>query len=181
MTTFRRRELLRLSAAALFSAPLSRMCAAADPASEQTRTLSLVHTHVKESLTVAYYLDGAYVPEALAQLNRLLRDFRTGEEHPIDPPLFDILHDLHALTDRAGPFEIISCFRSPQTNAQLRDRSKAVAEHSLHMEGKAIDVRIRGFDTARLRDLALSMRRGGVGYYQKPDFVHVDRGRVRSW
>jgi uncharacterized protein YcbK (DUF882 family) len=175
-----RRKLLKLSAAALLesSAPLFAARAAAAP---ETRSLSLVHTHVDESLSIDYFSNGAYVPEALARLNHLLRDFRTGEVHRIDPPLFDILYDLRALAGGAAPYEIISCYRSPRTNAELRDRSSAVAEHSLHMEGKAIDVRIRGFDTRKLRDLALSMHRGGVGYYEKSDFVHVDTGRVRAW
>jgi uncharacterized protein YcbK (DUF882 family) len=172
-----RRDLLKLSTAALFSAPL----ASAQAASPESRHLSLVHTHVNESLSIDYFSGGAYVPEALAALNRLLRDFRTGEEHRIDPALFDLLHDLKALTQTSAPYEIISCYRSPKTNAQLHAQSSGVAEHSLHMQGKAIDVRIRGFDTARLRDLALSLQRGGVGYYQKSDFVHVDTGRVRRW
>jgi uncharacterized protein YcbK (DUF882 family) len=178
MAALTRRQLLKASTAALLGAPLVRVHAAAASA---TRGLSFVHTHVKESLTVDYFRDGAYVPEALEQLNHLLRDFRTGEVHPIDPRLFDVLFDLRELADGAAPYEIISGFRSPATNAQLRGRSTAVAEHSLHMEGKAMDVRIRGFDTRKLRDLALSMHRGGVGYYPGSDFVHVDIGRVRSW
>jgi uncharacterized protein YcbK (DUF882 family) len=176
----RRRELLKLSAAALLgsSSTLSGVHALA---AAETRSLSLVHTHVKESLSIDYFREGAYAPQALQQLDHLLRDVRTGEVHPIDPRLFDILYDLRALAGGMAPYEIISCYRSPRTNAQLRESSSAVAEHSLHMEGKAIDVRIRGFDTRKLRDLALSMRRGGVGYYEKSDFVHVDTGRVRSW
>ena len=150
-------------------------------AAAEIRGLSFVHTHVNESLSIDYFSNGAYVPAALAQLNHLLRDFRTGEVHPIDPPLLDILCDLRALADGAGPFEIISGYRSPRTNGQLRNRSTGVAEHSLHMEGKAIDVRIRSFDTRKLRDLALSLRRGGVGYYASSDFVHIDTGRIRSW
>jgi uncharacterized protein YcbK (DUF882 family) len=172
-----RRDLLQLSAAALLTAPL----APAQAASAESRHLSFVHTHVNESLSIDYFSGGAYVPEALAALNHLLRDFRTGEEHPVDPALFDLLYDLKALTQTSAPYEIISCYRAPKTNAQLHAQSSAVAEHSLHMQGKAIDVRIRGFDTARLRDLALSLQRGGVGYYRKSDFVHVDTGRVRHW
>lgn len=147
----------------------------------ERRTLSFVHTHTGEKLTTTYSIDGQYQPESLEQLNHLLRDFRNGEAHPMDPKLFDILFDLQALTKHDGAFHIISAYRSPATNAQLRSKSTGVAEHSKHMEGKAIDVRLPGFSTLELRDLAKSLRRGGVGYYEKSDFVHVDTGPVRNW
>jgi len=177
MSSMTRRDLLRFSTAALLGAPLVR----ARAATAESRHISFVHTHVNESLSIDYFSRGAYIPQALASLNRLLRDFRTGEQHPIDLALFDILHDLKALAGTSAPYEIISCYRAPQTNAQLHSQSSAVAEHSLHMEGKAIDIRVRGVDTARLRDLAQSLQRGGVGYYRKSDFIHVDTGRVRYW
>jgi uncharacterized protein YcbK (DUF882 family) len=99
----------------------------------------------------------------------------------MDPALLDILFDLQGATHHDGPFEIISAYRSPQTNAALRRQSSAVAEHSLHMEGRAIDIRLRGFPTIKLRDAAIALHRGGVGFYAAPDFVHVDTGRVRVW
>jgi uncharacterized protein YcbK (DUF882 family) len=169
-----RRHFLGLSAAALVTAPAL--------ATADRRALSFVHTHSAESLSsVTYFRDGAYVPDALAKLNHVLRDFRTQDTHPIDPALFDILHDLRVMADTEAPYEIISAYRSPHTNELLRGRSKGVATHSLHMEGRAIDVRISGFPTKKLRDLALGMQRGGVGYYASSNFLHVDTGRVRRW
>ena len=122
-------------------------------------------------------------PSALLRFSadHLLRDFRTNEEHTIDPALLDILFQLQLEAHHDGPFEVISGYRSPQTNAALRSRSSAVAEHSLHMQGRAIDIRLRGFPTAKLRDVAIALQRGGVGFYPVSDFVHVDTGRVRKW
>jgi len=150
-------------------------------AGPERRTLSFRHTHTGEELTVVYWTDGAYVPEALAQINRLLRDFRTGEVRPIDPELLDLLHELARRVESEGAYEVISGYRSPRTNASLRRRSGGVAEKSLHLQGRAIDVRLTDVDSAKLRDLALEMKRGGVGYYPESDFVHVDTGRVRTW
>lgn len=147
----------------------------------ERRTLSFVHTHTGEKLTTTYAVNGQYQPDSLEQINHLLRDFRNGEAHPIDPKLLDILFDLQALTKHEGAFQIISAYRSPTTNAQLRSKSSGVSEHSLHMQGKAIDVRLIGFSTLELRNLAMSLRRGGVGYYAASDFVHIDTGSVRYW
>ncbi len=144
------------------------------------RELAFRHTLTGEQLRVVYFADGDYLPDALSRLQWLLRDFRTGTAHPIDPNLYDTLY---ALAQRcgAGPFEIISAYRSPETNAMLRRASHGVAEHSLHLEGRAIDIRLPGFDTARLREAAIELARGGVGYYPQSDFVHVDTGRFRTW
>jgi len=121
------------------------------------------------------------VPEARAAIQTLLRDYRTGAEHPIDPSLMDYLYDV-AHVARVDPvFTVISGYRSPQTNEMLHERSSAVSSHSLHMEGRAIDVRLAGVDCAKLADEALSLKRGGVGYYNKSDFVHLDTGRFRTW
>jgi uncharacterized protein YcbK (DUF882 family) len=136
--------------------------------------------HTGERLEIAYFAQGAYVPEALARLEWLLRDFRSGDVHRIDARLYDILYALCASCG-GGEFEIISGYRSPQTNARLRAHSRGVAAHSLHIEGRAIDVRLAGRPTERLCAAALALARGGVGYYPKSDFVHVDTGRVRSW
>lgn len=146
-----------------------------------TRSLSFLHTHTAESLSVDYSIDGVYQDAALAQVNRFLRDFRTEEVHAIDPHLLDILWELKLLVTSEVRYEVISAYRSPETNAKLRERSTGVSSHSLHMEGRAIDVRVTKFPTLKLRDLALSMKRGGVGYYAGSDFVHLDTGRVRSW
>lgn len=145
------------------------------------RSLSFVHTHTGEQLSAVYFEDGRYRPPELARINQLLRDFRTGEVHPIDPATLDILADLRTLADRDAPYEVISGYRSPQTNAALRNHSSGVAEHSLHLQGRAIDVRLSGFPTSRLHELALGMCRGGVGFYPRSDFVHLDNGRVRCW
>jgi uncharacterized protein YcbK (DUF882 family) len=145
------------------------------------RSLSLVSTHTAERLSVCYFANGSYLPTALEQLNHLLRDHRTGDLAPIDPRLFD---QLHALARGAGcepQFEIISGYRSPATNAKLRAASSGVARHSMHMDGRAMDVRLAGTSCSKLRDLALAMGAGGVGYYGKSDFVHLDTGRVRAW
>jgi uncharacterized protein YcbK (DUF882 family) len=149
--------------------------------SAATRSLSFVHTHTGERLASVYFRDGAYVPAELARISQLLRDSRTGEVKAIDPGLLDILAQVRTLADRDEAFEVICGYRSAQTNAMLHARSSGVAEHSLHLQGRAVDVRLPGVPTARLRDLALRMGQGGVGYYAASDFVHLDNGRVRHW
>jgi len=174
-----RRNFLKLSAATAVAAPAASAWGSIPVAGP--RRLSFVHTHIDESLSVTYFRGGSYLADGLGALNHLLRDFRTQDVHTIDPQLFDILYDLQVLADRDEPYEIISGYRSPKTNTMLRNRSSGVATRSLHMDGKAIDVRLSGFSCKKLRDLALSMRRGGVGYYASSNFVHLDTGRVRSW
>lgn len=149
-------------------------------AAPRPRSLAFAQLHTGETLDVVYAEAGAYVPDALRRLDRLLRDHRTGEVHPIDPALFDLLYDVREATG-GGVFEVISGYRSPATNEMLRARSDGIARHSLHLEGKAIDVRLRGVETRNLRRAGLDLRRGGVGYYPGPDFVHLDTGRVRFW
>jgi uncharacterized protein YcbK (DUF882 family) len=173
----RRRFLYATGAVVATLLPFGAACAR----SAERRSLSFVHTHTGESLSVAYFREGAYDSLALQRVDQLLRDFRTEEVHPIDPSLLDILFDLQTLASHERPFEVISGYRSPQTNAALRRRSHGVAEHSLHLQGRAIDVRLPGFATRRLRELALGMQRGGVGFYPESDFVHLDNGPVRLW
>jgi uncharacterized protein YcbK (DUF882 family) len=177
-TGLTRRDFVASVAAALPALALPRVLLADAPA---TRVLSFVHTHTGERLTVEYCRAGRYVPDALAALNRVLRDFRTGEVHAIDPGVFDLLHELARATGTGRPYQVISGYRSPATNAALRQRSEGVAARSLHMTGQAIDIRVADVPLVRLRDAALSLRRGGVGYYPASDFLHVDTGRVRSW
>jgi uncharacterized protein YcbK (DUF882 family) len=145
------------------------------------RVLSLAHTHTGERLTVPYFADGDYLAEALSRLNHHLRDHRSGEECAIDPALFDMLNDLRLATGTREPFQVISGYRSPRTNAKLRRAGRGVAKRSLHMDGRAIDVRLADVKSSVLRDAALELRRGGVGYYRRSDFIHVDTGRVRTW
>lgn len=148
------------------------------------RALAFDHTHTRERVSLVYAVDGQYVPDALTTLNRFLRDHYSGTVGQMDPQLFDLLHDVRrALGGQSlGAFEVISGYRCPETNDHLRNsRGGGVAKRSLHMEGKAIDVRIPGVPLAELRDAALSLQAGGVGYYPREQFVHIDTGRIRSW
>ena len=145
------------------------------------RSLSLVHTHTGEELHTTYFKNGMYDQSALLKVAYTLRDFRNGAVHTIDPMLLDALFELQIRTGHDKPYQIISAFRSPKTNEGLRSKSHAVAEHSLHLKGKAVDIRVAGVSTKKLRDEALAMNRGGVGYYQDSAFIHVDTGRLRTW
>ncbi len=145
------------------------------------KTLSFYHLHTGERLRVTYREHGTLVDGAVDEIKHLLRDFRNDETHDIDVGLLDTLWVLRARLDVKGPFDVISGYRSPATNAMLRRRSTAVAKNSFHMYGRAIDVRLAGLATRTLRDAALSLARGGVGYYPRDNFVHLDTGRVRTW
>ena len=144
-------------------------------------TLSFYHIHTGEKLTVTYREQGEVVPDALAEINHYLRDFRTEQIHVIDIALLDKLQALYTAFDRRGNFEVISGYRSPRTNEVLRHATTGVAERSLHIEGRAIDVRLTSAKTTALRDAALAMKSGGVGYYAESNFVHLDTGNARSW
>lgn len=147
------------------------------------RELSFYHTHTGKRLNVVYWKDGDYVNEALSKINRFLSDFRTGDLVEMDPQLLDLIHDVRESLNSNGTYHVVSAYRSPKTNDMLRKRSAAsgVARKSQHLLGKAIDVRLEGVPTATLRDAALRLQRGGVGYYKASDFVHMDTGRVRRW
>jgi len=176
-----RRRVLRtgaLAAGALAAGVWRTGGAQAAPASKR---IALKNLHTPESLEVEFFRGGDYVPEALSAIQVLLRDYRNGEQHPIDPPLLDYLHDLARSVGVDPEFSVISGYRSPQTNAQLHEHSNGVARNSLHMQGRAIDVRLVRVDCARLAGRALDMARGGVGYYRASDFVHLDTGRFRTW
>lgn len=144
------------------------------------RRIAFLNLHTDERCSVVFERNGC-TADAMAQVNRVLRDFRTGEVHPIDPQLINLLADLQMRLDTDQPFHVISGYRSPKTNAALHEKSSGVATKSLHMQGKAIDIRVPGRKLAAVRDTALAMQRGGVGYYAQSDFVHVDTGRVRRW
>ncbi|HEY9385007.1 MAG TPA: DUF882 domain-containing protein [Gemmatimonadales bacterium] len=152
-------------------------------AMEAPRALSFHHLHTGERLAVEYFSAGDYVPHALHEVNQVLRDWRTNEVHPIDPTLLDLLNELQRVTGTQHAFDVICGYRCPATNAMLANHSEAVSPRSLHLKGKAIDIRLADVPLAKLRDAAIGLRRGGVGYYPDPanNFVHVDTGRVRRW
>ena len=145
------------------------------------KKLSFYNTHTGENIKAVYCEQGAYVPQALTNINYILRDFRTGDVKEIDTGLLDLLFTLQQRLKSTAPFHVISGYRSPKTNALLRNASKGVAGQSLHLQGRAIDLRLPGYDLKTLQRAAIELQRGGVGYYPGPDFVHVDVGRVRHW
>ena len=189
MQQLSRRHFLGLGAAAAATAlvPVKAFAAPAAAAGSRLaaeRSLSFVHTHTSERLTTAYCAGGDYVAPALADVNHLLRDFRVNEIKAIDPNLLDLLFELNGTLGTEQPFHVISGYRTPQTNAMLQERGgshSGVATHSLHMDGKAIDIRVPGVPLEHLRDAAKSLKIGGVGFYPASNFVHVDTGRVRYW
>jgi uncharacterized protein YcbK (DUF882 family) len=161
------------------AAALSRVGRSA--AAVEAHRLSFYHIHTAEKLSVTYREHGEVVPAALDEINRYLRDFRTEQVHDIDVALLDALHALFTEFDSRGNFEVISGYRSPRTNAALRHATSGVAENSLHIQGRAIDVRLTSAKTTALRDAARALKAGGVGYYAESNFVHLDTGNVRTW
>ncbi len=175
-------------AAAVALAPIRANAAPASTVAARSkapaRTLSFFHTHTGERLKATYCCDGRYEPEALKAINTLLRDFRANKVKEIDPSLLDLLHELGGTLETGQPIHIISGYRAPETNQMLRERGGAhtgVASQSLHMVGKAIDLRIPGATLENVRAAARSLKLGGVGFYPSSNFVHVDTGRVRYW
>ena len=145
------------------------------------KTLSFEHAHTGDKLKLTYFERGNYVEDALQEINYLLRDYHTDAIHPIDTALLDQLYDLKQILGVSKPFHIVSGYRSPFTNAQLRKHSHGVAEHSYHMKGRAIDIQIGGVSARTIKNAALTMARGGVGYYPYNNFVHLDTGEFRTW
>lgn len=146
-----------------------------------TYDISFANTHTGERFSGTYRVGNKYLPDAFEEINYVLRDFRTGEVFPIDPRALDILYMVQRKTDRKGPLQVLSGYRSPKTNNMLRNASTGVARNSMHLTGQAIDFRMAGVSTRGLRDIARGLQAGGVGYYPRSDFVHIDTGRVRSW
>ena len=180
-TDVRRRDALKWGlglGASLIAAPAF----ASVPLSVQApRRAILKNLHTGDAFNDVYFEDGRYLPDALAEAAKVMRDWRTGERHTIDPTLFDALHHIGETLETRRPFQIISGYRSPKTNAALHAKSSGVASNSQHTLGKAIDVRVEGVELARLHKAALAVQAGGVGYYPVSNFVHVDTGRVRRW
>ena len=150
-------------------------------ANGDTRTIHLYHTHTGESIDATFRVDGRYDQAVLDRLNFFLRDWRNNDQIRMDPRLFDTVWEVYRTAGADQPIQIYSAYRSPETNAMLRRRSRAVAEHSQHMLGKALDTTMPGMPMERIREIAMRMQRGGVGYYQSANFVHIDVGGVRSW
>lgn len=175
-----RRNVMRLGLTAL-------ACTAAGPALAATprlkgmRALAFHNLHTDERLRVTYWKDGKYLPESHERINHLLRDHYSGDIHRMDIRLMDLLHDLQTKIGNDGALEVISGYRSPRTNINLTRASGGVASRSYHMRGMAIDIRLPGTSLPKLHNVALAMRRGGVGYYPESQFVHVDVGPVRKW
>jgi uncharacterized protein YcbK (DUF882 family) len=145
------------------------------------RALSVHNLHTEEDLETVYWSQGSYLPGGLEAIDYILRDYRTGEIHSMDTELLDLLYAIRTTLEARQPFHLISGYRSPSTNAFLCESGRGVARHSLHVQGKAADIRIPGIELSLVRDVATSLRRGGVGYYPSSNFVHVDVGRVRYW
>jgi uncharacterized protein YcbK (DUF882 family) len=179
---FSRRGFLgAIAAAGIISLVPAPLWAAVKSPGKISRTIELYSLHSKEHLKATYYKNGRYQPRAMQELNRFLRDHRTGGVRAIDKKLLDLVHTLWQLSGSHEPIHVVCGYRSPLTNKMLQGRRRGVARKSLHMEGKAADIYIPGCGTKRLQKIAVRLKRGGVGYYPRPDFVHVDTGKVRYW
>jgi uncharacterized protein YcbK (DUF882 family) len=186
MSTWTRRRLMQTAIAGSAGLTLARLVAARGEAVSESpaleRAIELHNTHTSETVSVVYRRGTAYVDRAIASLRNVMRDHRNGEAHDVDVALYDQLYELAQSAHCDPRFEIISGYRSPESNAAMAARpGSGVARHSLHMEGRAIDIRMHGCSCAQVRDLAVNAARGGVGYYRSSDFVHVDTGRFRTW
>jgi uncharacterized protein YcbK (DUF882 family) len=173
-----RRKFLKLG---MLAAALPLPASASTWLAAPERRLSFHNLHTGENINLPYWVQGEYVPDSLAEINHVLRDYRTDQVAAIDVRLLDLLDRVKAELGTSQPFQVISGYRSPATNHMLSERSSGVAKHSLHMEAKAIDIRVPGVALAHLRQTGLALQGGGVGYYPTSDFVHLDVGRVRTW
>jgi uncharacterized protein YcbK (DUF882 family) len=177
-----RRSFVKLGAIAAATAILPRAALGSGARmSVAEKSLAFYNTHTGETLKSVYWAEGEYFPDSLREINHILRDPRNNEVHDIDPQLLDLLFAIRQEIDTSQPFHVISGYRSAETNAFLRAHTTGVAENSLHLVGKAIDIRSPGRELRHLQKAATALRGGGVGYYPKSDFVHVDIGRVRYW
>lgn len=174
-----RRHILLMGGSLALSGLSPRARANVSP--DGARAIAFHNLHTGEDLAATYWAGGNYVPTALSDINHILRDFRTGDVAAIDPRLLDLLYQLRIRMEGDEPFHVISGYRSPKTNGELANQNNGVAKKSLHMKGMAIDVRLPGRQLDGLRQAAVALELGGVGYYPKSDFIHVDVGRVRYW
>lgn len=179
-TKLNRRKFLKYSIAVAATGTFTNTIQASTDKSSE-RTLEFVNLHTDEKLRSSYWSNGEYDPNSLNDINYLLRDHRANEVHEIDIRLLDLLYSLHTNTHSSAPYHIISAYRSPLTNEKLRQQTSGVAKKSMHMQGMAIDIRLPDVELKQLRDAAISLQAGGVGYYANSNFLHLDIGRPRSW
>ena len=175
-----RRKLLQYSAATLTTASIPSLLYAKQNISI-SRELEFINLHTDETVRCCYWKNGNYLADGLNKINVILRDHRANEIHSIDRSLLNLLHALREAVGSESPFQVISAYRSSATNEKLRKSDSGVAKKSLHMQGKAIDIRLPDINLTELRDTAISFQAGGVGYYEKSDFLHIDIGRTRAW
>jgi uncharacterized protein YcbK (DUF882 family) len=175
----RRNVILGLAAAGVAAAAIPPALAARRPIG--LRAVALKNIHTGEHLNTVYWADGQYVPDAMKRINWVLRDHHNDEVRRISPDLLDLLTHLHAKLRTREPFQVISAYRSPATNAMLAMMTDGVAQHSLHIQGMAVDIRVPDRSLVKVQHAALSLAAGGVGFYPRSDFVHVDVGRIRHW
>ena len=174
-------HLLSIVAAMLLVGMSPAQALDAESVRQQDRHLNLYNAHTGEKLDIVYWANGQYQDESLKKLNRFFRDFRQNEEHPIDPSLLDLLYTICHTVNAKEPVRIISGYRSQKTNDGLAAKTHGVAKKSYHTLGKAIDFQISGCSLEKVRDVALSLKAGGVGYYPRSGFIHIDTGPVRRW
>lgn len=175
-----RRQFVGLGLSAL-ACTVALPAMAAVPRLKAVKSLAFHNLHTDERLHVDYWRDGKYNPAAFAKINHVLRDHYSGDVHPMNPRLIELLHDLQVKLGHQGTIEVISGYRSPKTNLHLAEMSDGVARRSYHTQGMAIDLRMPGTSLVKIHHTALAMKRGGVGFYPDSQFVHVDVGPVRSW
>lgn len=182
-----RREVMKAGLTSLVAAPIFGAMSAPVSAArfampdEGAFNIAFYNVHTGESFNGVYRVGSKYMPDAFEKINHVLRDFRTNEVFPIDPRTIDILYTLHNRSGVNSTLEILSGYRCPRTNEMLRRTSTGVARNSFHLTGQAIDIRLPGYSTYKLHKIAQNIRAGGVGYYRKSNFVHVDTGKVRFW
>jgi uncharacterized protein YcbK (DUF882 family) len=177
-----RRTFLKVGGSAILTTVLTHpVLAAVYPKSHEHHILSFYNIHTGETLKTCYRSSGKLIRRAVNRISYIMRDHRTGEIKTVDPNLLDLLHRIVMEEKPSSPLSIISGYRSPSTNAALRKVTSGVAPKSLHMEGRAIDIRIPGYETSALRQIAINLHGGGVGYYPESDFIHLDTGPVKVW
>ena len=178
-----RRDFLKIAsgAALTVASPIAMATTAIQKPQQGERILRFQNIHTGEKVSATYWADGVYIPDELTTIDRVLRDHRSREVAKMDRNLYDLLYVLQQQVQNDGTFQVISGYRSPASNDKLRKTGGGVAKRSLHMRGKAIDIRLPGVELKHLRQAALNLKAGGVGYYPKSNFIHVDTGRPRFW